>query len=261
VLSIAGLDPSGGAGLSADLRSIHAAGAWGCAVCACLTVQSTAGLVAVHPVEPSLVLAQAREVMTQERVLVVKTGALATVDNVHAVLRILRQHRPPQVVVDPVMVATRAASGARLLDGQARDSMLELVAEATIVTPNTNEAEQLLDSRIRDQKDLREAARQLVARGARAALIKGGHLDTPRAVDMLAVGHEVVPLYARKLDLAPFHGGGCVLASLIAGRMALQPGMVSGAGIEQAVRWAKRRLGRSLRQATRVGEGLLVLPV
>ncbi|HEU4532993.1 MAG TPA: hydroxymethylpyrimidine/phosphomethylpyrimidine kinase, partial [Polyangiaceae bacterium] len=215
-LSIAGLDPSGGAGMAADLRAFGAAGAWGCAVCAVVTVQSTAGLRSAHPLDPELVTAQAEEVLANGTVRALKTGALGSSANVRAVAAIVRARPRLPAVVDPVMIATRAPGGARLLDGDALEAMRELCSLAALVTPNVDEAEALTEGRVRDRQDQREAARLLVGRGARAALVKGGHLEgDPDAADVLAVGDRVLTLRTRRLEVAPFHGGGCTLAALV----------------------------------------------
>jgi hydroxymethylpyrimidine/phosphomethylpyrimidine kinase len=260
VLLLAGLDPSGGAGLAADQRAVLAAGAWPCPAITVITVQSTKGLVAVHPVHPSLVLDQAREVLRHQRVKSIKTGALGDAENVRAVLQLLGEHPRLPVIVDPVIVATRTR-GARLLDEAASDTLDDLLACATVVTPNVDEAELILGSRIRDEADLAEAAHALVARGARAALVKGGHLQgSPYATDVLAIGERLVRFRARRVKTPEFHGGGCTMASLIAGRLALVDS-VNATTIVDAVSFAKRRLGASIRRSQRIGAGLRVLPL
>jgi hydroxymethylpyrimidine/phosphomethylpyrimidine kinase len=262
-LAIAGLDPSGGAGLAADLRAFGAAGAWGCAACAVVTVQSTAGLRATSPLSAALVVAQAEEVLAHGRVRALKTGALGSAENVRAVAALVRARPRLPAVVDPVMIATRAPGGARLLDGDALAAMRDLCAAAGLVTPNADEAEALTGARVRDRYEQREAAALLVGRGARAALVKGGHLGgDPEAADVLVAGGRTFVLRARRLDVAPFHGGGCTLAALIAGRLAAagaRPGDADA--LLAAARWAKRRLGAAIGRAERVGRGLLVLDV
>ena len=259
VLTIAGLDPSGGAGIAADLRMIRAAGLWGCAAVAVLTVQSTAGLLSATPVDPHLVIAQAREVLAHQRVASIKTGALGSVDNVRAVFALLAQYPDIPVVIDPVMIATRAPSGARLLDATALHALREGLKLATVVTPNVDEAEALLGMRIADADDLVRAARALVRAGARAALVKGGHLADGPSIDALAIGPRALKFIAPRLPLAPFHGGGCSLASLIAAYLA-KLGASDDREVIESVRRARRALRRSLRKTTDIGDGLLVLP-
>ncbi|MBI5537940.1 MAG: hydroxymethylpyrimidine/phosphomethylpyrimidine kinase [Deltaproteobacteria bacterium] len=258
-LIIAGLDPSAGAGIAADLRMVRATGSWGCAVLAVITVQSTAGLVSATAVDPGLVLAQAREVLAHQRIRVIKTGALGSSANVRAVCTLVGEHPEIPVVIDPVMIATRSPSGARLLDPEALDAMRQSLALATVVTPNLDEAEALLEMRITGVEGLVAAARGLVRAGARAALVKGGHLTQGPAVDVLAIGRRVIKMIGPRLAIPPFHGGGCSLASLIAGHIA-SLGAKSDEDIVEAVRRARRQLRRSMRRATDIGDGLLVLP-
>ncbi len=261
-LTIAGLDPSGGAGISADLRSFAACGVWGCAALAVVTVQSTAGIVSATSFEPALVLAQSREVLAHERVRAIKTGALGSAAVVRAVSALAAEHGGLPLVIDPVMVATHAPTGARLLDPEALAAMREALSLATMATPNMDEAEALLETSLRSADDLTQAAREIQKRfGARAVLVKGGHLTQGPALDVLAIGDRVEKLTSRRLKVQPFHGGGCTLASLIAGKLASMPGAIDDAAILEAVSFAKRRLTGAIRRATHIGDGLLVLPV
>lgn len=257
-LAIAGLDPSGGAGLAADLRAFAAAGAWGCAAVAVVTVQSTAGLRASRALEARELEAQVREVCRHQRVRAIKTGALGSAENVRVVERIAAHSRVP-LVVDPVLGATRANGGARLLDRDALAAMIRLAGRATLVTPNVAEAEALLGARIANVEDAARAARGLVARGARAALVKGGHLRGREAVDVLAIGGRTLALRAPRDRGVEVHGTGCTLASLVAGRLAVGRGVLDDARLVEAVRWAKRRLTRSIGRAVRVGDGARVM--
>ncbi|MCC6646116.1 MAG: bifunctional hydroxymethylpyrimidine kinase/phosphomethylpyrimidine kinase [Polyangiaceae bacterium] len=253
-LTIAGLDPSGGAGVAADLRAFGAAGAWGAAALSLLTVQTTDGLASVHPIEPALVVAQARAVLDVENVRAVKTGALGSREIVSAVTALLVEHPRLPLVVDPVMVATRSPAGARLADAAALDAQRALIGRAWLVTPNLDEAEALLERRITTREAQREAARELVrSLGARAALVKGGHLEGPRSVDVLATSSELFELSSPRRAGIALHGAGCTLAALIAGRMA------KGASTVDAARWAKRRLTLAVGRAARVGGRLHVV--
>lgn len=261
-LSVAGLDPSGGAGFLADLKAFHAAGAWGCAVAAVLTVQSTSGLASVHPVDADLVRAQAERVFLHQHVRAWKTGALGSTANVALAAALAAAHPSLPLVVDPVIVATRTDAGARLLDGGALAELHRLMALATLVTPNVDEAEALLGGRVTSVEDARDAARALVSRGARAALVKGGHLAGERAVDALATADGVALLEAPRVALdGDFHGGGCTLSALITGRLACVDGAVDDAALVAAVRWSKSRLTRAIEDSVRVGDGLRVLPL
>lgn len=261
-LSVAGLDPSGGAGFLADLKAFHAAGAWGCAAAAVLTVQSTAGLASVVPVDTALVRAQAERIFRHQTVRAWKTGALGSTGNVALAAELAHRHAGLPLVVDPVIVATRTDGGARLLDDGALAAMRGLLAQATLVTPNVDEAEALLARRIRSVEDARDAARALLETGAGAVLVKGGHLHGAAAVDVLATASGVCFVEAPRVDVeGDFHGGGCTLSALIAGRLALWDDAVDDDAIEAAVRWAKRRLTAAIEASARVGEGLRVLPL
>jgi len=257
-LTVAGLDPGGGAGIAADLRAFAAAGAFGCAAVALLTVQSTSGLVESHPVAPRLLVSQLDEVVRRQRVSVVKTGALGSVGNVRALASWLRKHPRLPVVVDPVLLPTSGRG--RLLVAKGLGALRdELVPLATLVTANVPEAEALLATTIRGVADARKAAQGLVALGAHAALVKGGHLTGRWVVDVLALGRRVVLLRAPRLALPPVHGGGCVLASLIAGRLALDDSGSIDARLLRAVRWARRAHRRALRSPRDVGGASRVL--
>jgi len=293
-LAISGLDPSGGAGLFADLRAFAVAQVWGCGAPAVSTVQSTAGLRRSRAMPTRDLLAQVREIYAHQNVRSIKIGALGSSANARGILRWLRtvSGRVP-VVLDPVMRPTLGSKGVRLLESAGLRVLFALAARATLVTPNIPEAELLVGMRIRSIEDAERAARALVSRGARAALVKGGHLRDPSAasktVDVLVVGSRTIHISAARVGLA-VHGTGCALASLIAGRLAAQSriktarvarrrasarrsgaqrafvdpprdGEVTDQMIVDAVRWAKNRLHRALSRPARIGAGLLVLPL
>ncbi len=261
-LSVAGLDPSGGAGFLADLKGFHAAGAWGCAVAAVLTVQSTAGLASVHPVDTSLVRAQAERIFQHQHVRAWKTGALGSTDNVELAFALASEHSDIPLVVDPVIVATRTDGGARLLDERALAALGRLMTRAALVTPNVDEAEALLGDRVRSVEEARAAAEALIAMGARAVLVKGGHLAGSTAVDVLATPSVTRLIEAPRVALAgEFHGGGCTLSALITGQLALREGKPGAEALEAAVRWSKERLTAAIAASVTVGEGLRVLPL
>jgi hydroxymethylpyrimidine/phosphomethylpyrimidine kinase len=261
-LTIAGLDPSGGAGIAADLRGFELAGVWGCAVCAVLTVQSTAGLRSIQAQDAAFVRAQADEVLANENILTLKTGALGSAENVRGIIDLLKAHPDLPAIVDPVMVATRVKGDAKLLDPDALEAMRELTHHALLVTPNVDEAEALLDTKIKSLDDLRLAAAMLVSRGARAALVKGGHLAGDHAIDVLATRNSVVLLRTPRRKGPAFHGGGCTLASLIAGHLAKRISQGEAIGedeLVESVRWSKRKLTVAISRPLRIGRGLLVL--
>lgn len=254
-LAIGGLDPGGGAGVAADLRAFAAAGVFGCAAVAVVTVQSTAGLRVARALPPREVAAQADEVLRVQRVGAVKTGALGGPDVVRAVARVMARHAGLPLVVDTVLAPTRGRG--RLLGTEAVGVLVaELLPRATLVTANAHEAAALLRAlgarrpqRVQTARDARTVAEILRERtDADAVLVKGGHLEDRESVDVLATEGGVVELAAPRLVLdADVHGGGCVLASLACGRLA------RGASVLEAVRWAKRRHHAWLARAIDVG--------
>jgi hydroxymethylpyrimidine/phosphomethylpyrimidine kinase len=258
-LAIGGLDPGGGAGLAADLRAFAAAGVFGCAAVAVVTVQSTAGLKAIRAVPAREVVAQAAEVLRHQRVRAVKVGALGTEANVRALVRLLARHRDVPLVVDTPMLPTRGR--ARLLAARAVAALKgELVARATLVTVNLREAQALLGEPVRTVGEAHDAASALAKTGARAVLVKGGHMSGASAIDVLAIGGEVIELRARRLTLPAVHGTGCTLASLVAGRIARRPrAELDRDELVAAIRWAKRVHHGALARAVEVGEGMRVL--
>ncbi|HEY1957825.1 MAG TPA: hydroxymethylpyrimidine/phosphomethylpyrimidine kinase [Polyangiaceae bacterium] len=251
VLAIGGLDPGGGAGILADARAIERAGAFACAVATVLTVQSTRGLARAVPVAPKLWVEQARRVLADQNVRAIKIGALGSAENVRAAAKVIIAGRRP-VVLDPVMLPTRGR--ARLLDEDALAAMRRLLQRAALVTANVAEAESLTGLSVRNLADAKAAARALVAMGAGAALVKGGHLERRDATDVLAVGAKLHELSASRLEIRRgVHGTGCYLASLVAARLAFSP------DVARAVRWAKRIHHAQLAHATDVGADALVL--
>jgi len=260
-LSIGGLDPGGGAGLAADLRAFAIAGVFGCAAAAALTVQSTSGLKSIRAIGADLVVAQAREVIAEQRVRAIKTGALASADNVRKVAELLAIHREIPVIVDPVMIPTRGS--ARLLATSGLVAMRKnLVPRATLITANAPEAEALTSLRVLDVASATAAAHALCEMGARAVLVKGGHLRlTARdALDVLAIDGQTILLRAPRLKIPKLHGGGCMLAALIAGHMAHDPRSFardSRSMVVDAVRWARKTHHRLLQKNLRDVGGVL----
>lgn len=262
VLMIGGLDPGGGAGVLADTRAAARAGAFGCAAVAVLTVQSTSGMRAARSVPARELIAACNEVVKHQRVRAIKVGALGGPENARAVGDFLAIHRDLPAVVDPVMIPTRGR--ARLLEERAVSVLRDRVLpHAALVTANVPEAEVLWGHRVTRLDEAREAAAGMLGLGCRAVLVKGGHLGGPRSVDVLATADRrgdvrVVELSSPRLRLPPFHGGGCVLASLVAARLAVS-GDASGSGLEKTVRWAKRAHHAALARTADIGGDLRVL--
>ncbi len=282
-LAVGGLDPGGGAGVLADLRAFAAAGAFGCAAIAVVTVQSTAGMRSARALPAPEVVAQAEEVLRHQDVRAIKVGALGSGENVRAVARLLTRHGSLPAVVDTPIRPSRGRS--RLTQASALAAVKhDLLPRATLLTVNLDEAAALLglgergasrarrpaqNETVRTVGEAHDAALALAAMGARAVLVKGGHREGPSAIDVLAVDGVVIELRAKRLPIADAHGTGCTLASLIAGRLArgdrtkggAPANALSAAELTAAVRWAKRTHHAALARAAHVsrGEGMPVL--
>ena len=237
VLSIAGSDSGGGAGIQADLKTFSALGCYGMTAITAITAQNTCGVTGIHGIPPEMLKAQIDAVVQDIGVDAVKIGMLHSPDVVHVVAEAIRTYQLPHVVLDPVMVAT---SGDRLI---AQETVAVLVQElfplAEVVTPNLDEAGWLLGRSIEGVEALELAAQDLLRLGARAALLKGGHLPGDWVVDVLAVqgrehaqgqGHR---LQSQRIATHNGHGTGCTLSSAIAAQLAL------GQPLQQAVEQAR----------------------
>ncbi len=247
VLTIAGSDSGGGAGLQADLRVLAAHGVHGVTAVTAVTAQNLHAVTAVDPVSPRMVAAQMRAVFDDFQIRAVKTGMLATAGVVEAVCETLETHPAPPLVVDPVIAAT---SGRRLLDEDAvavvRDRLLP---RARVVTPNRFEAEVLAEQPVASVADARRAAARIRARGAAAVLVTGGHFDTDESVDVLDDGGGVVELRGPRLDGRQTRGTGCTLSAGIAA------GLAAGLPLAEAAARAKRRVEEAIRSAAGPGHG------
>ena len=215
LLSIAGSDPSGGAGIQADLKTFSALGCYGMAALTALTAQNTRGVAAVHVPPPDFLGAQLDAVLADVSVAAIKIGMLATGDMVRVVAERLAAHPAIPVVLDPVLVAT---SGDSLGAPDVVDAIVEhLLGRATVITPNLPEAARLAGLPVPEDEDgMRATAEALLARGARAVLVKGGHLGGSESVDLLADEAGLQSFRAARVDTRNTHGTGCTLSSAIA---------------------------------------------
>lgn len=249
VLSIAGSDPSGGAGIQADLKTFSALGAYGMSVITALTAQNTQGVSAVRAMDAGFLREQIDRIFDDIRVDAVKIGMIGSADSVASIAACLERYRPPFVVVDPVMVAR---SGDRLIDAEAvvalRDRLLPL---ADLITPNLPEAAVLLGEEVvRSESEFVELGERLLTLGADAALVKGGHLPGDACNDLLyRSGGKTTWLRVQRVQTTNTHGTGCTLSSAIA---ALWPANES---LPIAVGKAKDYLTRALESADRLRVG------
>lgn len=238
VLCFSGLDPSGGAGLQADIEAIGQSGAHAAIACTALTVQNSQQVFGFEAVAHELLMAQANAVMQDLPVNTIKSGMLGTTDNIAALTRFLQQHPQLKYVLDPVLVAN---SGGALGDLPTLvEAFAQLIPRATLITPNTIELQALTGC-----DDLDKATRQLFELGAQAVLVKGGHRRLPADViiNQLYLAGELVYESEQPRLEGEFHGSGCSLASFIAGRLALGDDLVKA--VELAEKWLFRCLQRA----------------
>ncbi|MFP4503007.1 MAG: bifunctional hydroxymethylpyrimidine kinase/phosphomethylpyrimidine kinase [Candidatus Hydrogenedentota bacterium] len=247
VLTIAGSDSGGGAGIQADLKTFAALGCYGMSAITAVTVQNTLGVFGVHTIPAETVAAQVDVVLDDLGADAIKTGMLANAAIIEAVADTLEKHPTPPLVLDPVMVAK---SGDRLLEEAACDALIaRLLPRALVITPNVPEAAVLAGMAIEDEHDLAEAAGRIHAHGPRYVLTKGGHLAGGEAVDFLFDGDKMLRLTAPRIDTKHTHGTGCTLASAIAAHLA------HGDTVPDAVHRAKDYLTGAIRHHVPIGGG------
>lgn len=250
VLSIAGSDPSGGAGIQADLKTFSALGVYGMAVATALTAQNTRGVTGIHIVPPDFVAEQIRTVFADISVSAVKIGMIADAAIAGAVAEVLARHVDVPVVLDPVMIAKGGAS--LLTDDAVTVLRTRLLPLATVVTPNLPEAAALLgEPEARDREEMAGQARRLVGLGAKAVLVKGGHLSGNDSPDVLASAAGLTWFEAPRVATRNTHGTGCTLSSATAAELA------KGASPEEAVAVAKTYVAGAIdaADALNVGSG------
>ena len=246
-LSIAGSDSGGGAGIQADLKTFLQFGVHGITAITALTAQNTLGVTGVHAVPAAFVSAQLAALLSDLPPDAVKTGMLADASLVRIVAGVARERGWQHLVVDPVMVAS---AGDRLLttDAEAvlRDELLPLAA---LVTPNLDEAEILLGTTVRDPAAMERAGRALLELGARAALIKGGHLAGDTVTDVLVLRDDVQRFTRPRINVAGAHGTGCTLSA------AITAGLANGEPLPAAVEAGLRFVARAIESAPSLGRG------
>jgi hydroxymethylpyrimidine/phosphomethylpyrimidine kinase len=247
VLTIAGSDSGGGAGIQADLKTFAALGVYGTSAITAVTAQNTIGVAAIFPLSSDLVIAQIEAVASDIQVHATKTGMLATSAIAEAVAATIEELDLPNVVVDPVMVAK---SGDRLLDDEGvRTLRTELLPRALVVTPNIPEAEILSGRRIASTDDAREAARRIHGMGPSAVIVKGGHAAGDEIVDLLFDGERFSELRTARVPTRHTHGTGCTFASAIAANLAL------GHSLADATAGAQAYVVGAIRHGLPIGKG------
>ena len=253
-LTIAGTDPSGGAGIQADLKTFSALGAYGCSVITALVAQNTRGVQSVYRIEPDFVAAQLDSVFSDVRIDTTKIGMLAETDIVEAVAERLARYRVQNVVLDTVMLAK---SGDPLLSPDAVKTLRErLLPHVAMITPNLPEAAALLETvHARNEQEMRAQGEALLALGCEAVLMKGGHLDDAESPDWLFTRDGALRFTAPRIATKNTHGTGCTLSSALA---ALRPRCSDWA---ETVAAAKAWLSKALAQADTLEAGQGIGPV
>ncbi|MGD8665962.1 MAG: bifunctional hydroxymethylpyrimidine kinase/phosphomethylpyrimidine kinase [Desulfobacterales bacterium] len=240
VLTIAGSDSGGGAGIQADLKTFSAIGCYGMSAITALTAQNTRGVNGIHAVPPAFAVEQIDAVLSDIGADAIKIGMLYSAELIEAVAAALKKHRAHKIVLDPVMVAQ---SGDKLLQDDAVEAIkVYLMPLAAVMTPNLPEAVVLTGQTIQSRQDVETAASALAAHGSRSILIKGGHGDDRQSSDLLYLADEDRPVWltAQRIQTRNNHGTGCTLSSAIAAYLA------KGHDIEQAVQRAKTFMNRAI---------------
>jgi hydroxymethylpyrimidine/phosphomethylpyrimidine kinase len=246
VLSIAGWDPSGGAGVAADLKTIAAFNQYGVGVITSVTAQNTQGVQAIYDLPMEFIAQQIESLTSDIDIHAVKIGMLGTARAVNIVASLIQTLRLPNVVVDPVLKST---TGTALMERKGIPLLKEkLLPLAAVVTPNMDEASLLSGVRVVDVRSMKEAARALVKAGAKAVVVTGGHLG-PRAIDVLYDGQKFSLYDSTKIATTNTHGVGCTFASAIACLIA------RGTALAEAVDEAKRYVARAMNHPYRIGKG------
>ncbi|NHN88445.1 bifunctional hydroxymethylpyrimidine kinase/phosphomethylpyrimidine kinase [Acetobacter conturbans] len=247
VLSIAGSDSGGGAGIQADIKAITALDGFAMTAISALTAQNTMGVIDILDVPPEFLRTQIRCVLDDIGADAFKTGMLGRAESIHVVAEEVSRYGKIPFVLDPVMVAK---GGAKLLVPEAISALTDtLLPLCTLLTPNIPEAEALLGVRIKHEQDMIDAAHALRAKGVPAVLVKGGHMEGPRLSDVLVDGNTVEIFTTQRIDTRHTHGTGCTLASAIATRLA------QGRSLRDAVQEARSYLIKAIAHAPGYGKG------
>jgi len=249
LLTIAGFDPSCGAGTAADLKTFAAHGCYGVAAITSLTVQNTQGVDLVQNT-PSATLRAQLDILAKDcEIAAVKIGMLGNRGNAVVVAEFLDTHKFAHVVHDPVM---KSSTGTELLDAAGINYIVaEMLKRSSVITPNVPEAEILTGLTIKDAGDMEAAARKIIEMGARAVIVKGGHMD--KAVDILFDGNEIMPLAGDKGKEEFLHGTGCTFASALAAHLS------AGRTLFEAAALAKAYVTKAIEKAYPIGKGRIPL--
>ncbi len=245
-LTIAGSDPSGGAGIQADLKTFHQYGVYGMSAITLLTIQNTKGLREVQLIDPRRIMAQIEAVLDDIPPSAAKTGALGSGEFIRLLAKRAKTFSFP-LVIDPVMISKH---GAALFAMEARKVFLdELLPCAALITPNLYEAEKFVDFKVQDLESMERAAKSIAGMGAKAVLIKGGHLEGNEAADLLYMGGRVEIFRSPHIETKSTHGTGCTFSAAVTAELA------RGRNLMEAIRSAKKFIQEAIRTAPGLGHG------
>jgi hydroxymethylpyrimidine/phosphomethylpyrimidine kinase len=246
VLTIAGFDPSSGAGISADIKTIAAHGCYGVAAITSMTVQSTGGVRRVSAVDPHLLAESLEELTNDIKVSAVHVGMLGTGESAATVVEFLHKAQPATIVLDPVL---KSSSGATLLDRAGMEILVQqLLPLADVITPNVDEAAALTGAEVSNSEQMKNAAQKLHEMGAKAVVVTGGHLD--HAIDVLSLKDDYIQIFrADRLESPNTHGTGCAFSTAITCQLAL------GRSLPAAVLLAKAYITAAINSSYSIGKG------
>ena len=247
VLSIAGYDPSSGAGVTADIKTIAAHRCCAVTCITALTVQSTQGVKRVEAVDSRIIMETLEELITDFPFAAVRIGMLGAAEAVRTIAAFIRRNQPPHVVLDPVM---KSSSGADLISREGAQILKEkFLPLADVITPNIDEAAALTGQPVRNPEEMQEAALQLHKMGARNVIITGGHLDPPTDLLSLGPGRDFKIFSGQKITGSSTHGTGCAFATSLACNLAL------GETLPEATKAAKQYVANAMKNAAPIGKG------
>lgn len=247
VLTIAGSDSCGGAGIQADLKTFSAHGTYGMSVITAVTVQNTQGVFGCQDIESDIIKGQIDAIFTDIEVSAVKIGMVSQIETICVIADKLKQYQPQNVVLDPVMISK---SGFDLMKAEAKDTLIKkLIPLAYVITPNIPEAEVITGFEIKDIASMEKAAKKIYEMGAKNVLIKGGHLKN-NATDLLFDGEKIITFETKRISTKNTHGTGCTLSSAIASNLA------NGEIVDQAVKHAKEYITTAIEHSLAIGKGV-----
>lgn len=246
VLTIAGSDSCGGAGIQADLKTMSALGIYGMSVITAVTAQNTVGVQDVMDVTPEIVEKQIRSIFDDIQVDAVKIGMVSNSKTISVIKKLLTEYKAKNIVLDPVMVSK---SGYFLLKPEAQTAIKDLTSIADVVTPNIPEAEVLTELKIKNSSDMGKAAFKIKDLGAKSVLVKGGHRCND-ANDVLLYDNKILSISGHRINTKNTHGTGCTLSSAIASYLA------KGESIDKAVSLAKQYITKAIENSFSIGSGV-----